>query len=356
MAERDTLSTVLIVLMSIVLLIILVLTFSAEREVSILFLGDTSMGYFYFDGVSHGEAPFENYRQILSDSDYVIANLEAPITELRLSSFEGEKGYLGWETEETPGLLEQFGVDAVSLANNHLMDFGEQGLVETLESLEAHDIEAFGAGLDEDSAVLPYVISGKGIVVLSGFEYRENYDNDYSFYAGPGKSGVAMLTPMMVRKAREAYPESFIIVFPHWGDNYKWKTEEQEVIAKNLVDAGADLIIGHGAHLLQEVEMIEDVVVVYSLGNFVFNSPGRYESKGMRPYSMIARLLIKGEDRSLRLYPTYTNNPNTGYQGRFLTPEEFNEAVWLLDEHSRLEADTLSIGKDTYGRYLELSI
>lgn len=108
-------------------------------------------------------------------------------------------------------------------------------------------------------------------------------------------------------------PERHMIFFPHWGENYKWKHRKQVKDASKIFSWGADLIIGHGAHMIQELEILDDRLVIYSLGNFVFNSPGRHRLfKDSSNYSMVSQLVFyqvnKKLEIKLKLYPILTNN------------------------------------------------
>jgi hypothetical protein len=157
-------------------------------------------------------------------------------------------------------------------------------------------------------------------------------------------------------------PKIFVIAYPHWGRNYRWASKTQRRNAHAMIDSGVDLIIGHGAHLIQEVERYKGHWIAYSLGNFVFGSPGRYEKKHAHPYGAIGVLQLSpdgdGVAERLRLYPTFTNNLVTNYQSRFVTEAEFGEVRTLLRAHSE-SADRFDKivhpGADEYGFFLDLS-
>lgn len=101
-----------------------------------------------------------------------------------------------------------------------------------------------------------------------------------------------------------------------------------------MVKAGADLIIGHGAHTMQEIEKYKDRWILYGLGNFMFNAPGRYQKLKAPPFSLVAQLLLEEKNgdlkKTLKLYPIFTNNLKTHYQGRFLAEDEFKDVYQLL--------------------------
>ena len=117
-------------------------------------------------------------------------------------------------------------------------------------------------------------------------------------------------------------------------------------MAEKLVDAGADIIIGHGGHLIQEIEKYNDKWIIYSLGNFVFNSPGRYEKENAWPYSVISILRFSFKNNKLnarvRLYPIVTDNLVTNYQTHPVDEKDFNKTIELLTDKSASSKASLS--------------
>jgi poly-gamma-glutamate capsule biosynthesis protein CapA/YwtB (metallophosphatase superfamily) len=109
-------------------------------------------------------------------------------------------------------------------------------------------------------------------------------------------------------------------------------------MAHAIVDAGADLVLGHGAHMLQELELYHGKWIVYSLGNFVFQSRGRYQEKGVDAFSLVARLDVAEFDGGLhtilRLYPIACDNQVTNYQSYPVRQGEFQELSSLLLQRS----------------------
>ena len=117
-------------------------------------------------------------------------------------------------------------------------------------------------------------------------------------------------------------------------------------------------MLGHGAHNLQQVQRRSGRWVAFGLGNFVFNSPGRYTKAGAPPYSLIARLIVRpgpgGWSISVRLYPIVSDNRLTDYHPRFATEAEFADVCELLA--ARRRGRPLPVGKDRYGQYLRLRV
>jgi poly-gamma-glutamate capsule biosynthesis protein CapA/YwtB (metallophosphatase superfamily) len=328
------------------LLLLVFVTIKLYSQASVLFLGDTHFGDNYQsdpkfnDGVNvikkfGYDYFFENVKDILSASDFAIANLETPLiinAELPVSNL---KPYLHWsDPSQTVFYLDKYNIQYVSLGNNHVFDYGVKGLRETIRNLELADIKFFGAGLDSVSATAPLIQNVKGykLIVFGEFEYRPNYDTLYGFFASSGKPGVNKLDTAglstSIKEFRIKFPEAVIVVYPHWGSNYKQAGIQQKENARHLIEAGADIIVGHGAHTVQEIERYKGKWILYNLGNFIFNAPGRYRSKNAKPYGMMAELIL-GKN-SIKLYPLYTNNMETDYQVRLLEEEELADFVSIV--------------------------
>jgi hypothetical protein len=166
-----------------------------------------------------------------------------------------------------------------------------------------------------------------------------------------------------VAEIRRTDGHAFIVYFPHWGENYKWKTDEQTATAHACIDAGADLVLGHGAHMLQEVELYHGKWIVYSIGNFMFNARGRYAANKVDPFGLPATLVVQPAgaalSMSLELSPIISDNTLTNYQPRVASPEEFARAREVLTAHSPGSASwgpLVTAGADGSRQFLLLSV
>ncbi len=330
-------------------------------RLSILFLGDVYLGETFAGGrraaATHGHLHgFRGLEDRLGRADLVLANLEAPLTRRTRSHLEGRKRFVHrGDPGRTCEALVGARVSAVSLANNHAMDFGAEGLTDTLEALAARGIEAFGAGGDALAAGEPLVRRlrlGEGIlelVVAAGFQWDAAH-RDLGFHAGPGP-GVVAWTPASGRstmqRLRTRHPGALLVAFPHWGENYAPAGPGQRALARALAEGGADLVVGHGAHVAQEVERIGETVVVHGLGNGVFQSPGRFRQFGVEPFSLLAELRVVegayGRRAGVVLTPIASDNEATGYQPRPAVEAERDRVETLVRG---------SAGRLVAGRYL----
>ena len=173
--------------------------------------------------------------------------------------------------------LHDMGVDIVSLANNHAFDYGESAFIDTMETLESAGIAYVGAGRNLQEARRPvyYIINNMKIAFVSATQI-ERLDNPDTRGATDSLSGVFRCWNgnNLLETVREAKENSdFVIVYLHWGtenvNEIDWAQEKQ---APEVAAAGADLIIGSHPHCLQPIDVVQGVPVIYSLGNFWFNS------------------------------------------------------------------------------------
>lgn len=351
---------------------------------SILFLGDTHPGESYFQeylanglenilqtrGYSYS---FEILSPLVRSSGLAIANLETPIT--KDAGGLPDKFYNHWSSiTDTPYQLGQIGIRLVALANNHAMDQRDQGLADTFSSLDQAGIEWIGAGSNVSEAYSPIIIrhtveaDGRENVtaIISVFEYRKTYDKKFRFYAQGATAGVAAAQIKNIRKVvsaiRSKFPKAFIIGFPHWGPNYYWRTKSQKKLGHQFIDAGIDLVIGHGAHNFQEIEQYREHLILYGIGNFVFNSRGRYQAFDSHHFSLMVKLEYVDEEsmvgRRLRIYPIVSDNLLTDYQPRYATAEEFSESLDLiLQKSSELgEPPKIDRGEDSFGHFFQIDL
>ncbi|NHU03110.1 CapA family protein, partial [Acinetobacter baumannii] len=135
-----------------------------------------------------------------------------------------------------------------------------------------------------------------------------------------------------------------------WGVDFKPITKDQTKLATILTQAGADLIVGHGAHTIQPIQIINQKPVVFNIGNAVFNSDGEYEQQNALPFGCIARLDLAKD--IIRLYPIYTNNLQTFWQPYPVDAEDFSKASIYMT--SLLTPENYMASQDKLGRYLEV--
>lgn len=340
-----------------------------EKKFVITFAGDTSIGDWYIKNAgnkelllrleNNPESFFEGINAIINNSDYLILNLESVFADNPKICFLDKK-YPNWDKpERLLKILRNLGVTAVNLANNHTMDFGPDLLLETKKLLEENNIKPIGAGKNIEEARHPYKItlvgekSLRNIYMLGGMNTSKRYKEKYNFFASNDMPGINPLNSENIResikKLRSEDPNSFIIVFPHWqGVDYQYAFENSNIhsICSEIFECGANYIIGHGSHMLDRIEKSQSGAIAYSIGNFVFNSRGRYEKLNVLPISTIARLQFEENESDWsvesRFYPIVTDNIKTNYQTRATNKYEFENLMLPMD---------FSRGEDSHGFY-----
>lgn len=174
-------------------------------------------------------------------------------------------------------LLTAMGADIVSLANNHMYDYGEAALLDTLGTLRQEGIPFVGAGEDLEEASRPfYFTNGEvkiGIVSATQIERLANPDTKGATETSAGVFR-CLNSENLTGTIRQMKTEcDFVIAYLHWGTESTENIDEHQTkLAKAAAEAGADLIIGDHPHVLQKIGFVEGVPVVYSLGNYLFNS------------------------------------------------------------------------------------
>lgn len=211
------------------------------------------------------------------------------------------KDYVFQAKEDTVKYLSILGTDVVTLANNHVFDYGEEGLTNTIKVLKNAGIETVGAGenIDEASATKFFIVKGRMIGIISATEI-ERYGVKYTREAEKDLSGVFKMkdTTMLLEEAKRARSLcDYLIVVPHWGNEGDiYYVREQFDNAQALADCGVDAIIGGHPHRLQGCTFANSVPVAFSLGNFWFSTGDLFAT--------IAQIKIDAEGQlSLRMIP-----------------------------------------------------
>lgn len=300
---------------------------------------------------------FKKIKAFLGEHDLNIANVEAVFSLEKQSPLVHKKSFiLKADAEQTLAEFKNIHLNHVVLANNHLKDYGDPGLAYTLQQFDQADISYIGAGTNQKEAHSYFEITfnDKHYAIFNGYWHRDTAYLDYDFYALGPKSGVACLNGVLLEQIgryKQANPEHKVIVICHWGIDFKPITKEQSKLADILTQAGSDLVVGHGAHTIQPIKVINQKPVVFGIGNAVFNSNGEYTEQNALPYGCIARLDLS-KDR-LRLYPIYTNNLKTFWQPCPVNEDDFSEASSYMT--SLLTPENYYAAQDDLGFYVEMS-
>lgn len=214
----------------------------------------------------------EAYRDEISRADIYMANQEFPFSDRGTPA--PDKQFTFRVPPERVSMMHELGIDIVTIANNHTLDYGTDALVDTCTTLENAGIPYVGAGANMDRAKQLETIEVRGRTI--GFLAASRVYPDTSWVANSKKPGmVSGYDPSILLKEIEAAGEycDYLVVYMHWGIERDEKPQEyQRTLGRQLIDAGADLVIGSHPHVLQGIEYYQGKPIVYSLGNFIFGS------------------------------------------------------------------------------------
>jgi len=283
-------------------------------------------------------------RDLFHAADLRVLNLETVISAGVLP--EPGRSHVFNGAPDNLRVLEELGVQAAMLANNHAMDLGAAGLEQTQKHLAARKILFAGAGKDPVAALSAvFFRAGKiRIALLSGTEI-----GDERMWAADGRPGTARgsMLPAAVAQVRPLVDH--VIVNVHWGSEYHpYASPEQIALARQLVRAGASAVVGHHSHALQGVESGPGYVVAYSLGNFLFGSSNPYQNHN-------ALLVVEFEEgkrgvRTSTLVPMYGEYRKYGHAPALLSKPDAQALLPVLVFQSRRIApdmkDRLSLNPD----------
>lgn len=229
-----------------------------SNKAKILFVGDVMMGRYVRTLMdrSTSDYPFAKLPEgFFEGYDMVMANLEGPITKRFITG--GTSMVFGFPPD-TADILKKNGITTVTLGNNHTMNRGEEGFEETKQYLKDAGIEFFGKQSEEnwEESVLQKEVNGVKIAFISLHDAERDIDEE-----------VAKET---IKKADTI--SDYVIVEPHWGIEYQHKANARQIrLAHDWIDNGADIIIGHHPHVVQNLEIYNGKAIFYSLGNFIFD-------------------------------------------------------------------------------------
>jgi len=213
--------------------------------------------------------PWHNINEVFRDADLAFGNLEGALSDI--GSDTGKKYSFRFPVEAREGLT-YAGFDLVSLANNHMLDWGYDALCDSVENVNEVGIGVVGAGCNQDESEAPY-IAEFGDTRVAFVAFTEFYQGAVGTETRPGITNYN-LNHMIetVKDLKENQGVDIVMLSMHWGVEYKKRSNSaQQEMAKKLIDAGLDVLIGHHPHVPQEIERYGDGWIIYSLGNLVFD-------------------------------------------------------------------------------------
>jgi poly-gamma-glutamate capsule biosynthesis protein CapA/YwtB (metallophosphatase superfamily) len=292
---------------------------SAGKPVVIAFGGDVH----FEDNIgaelrARPSAVLASIGRVLRRADLAVVNLETAVTG---GGTPAPKEFVFRAPSSAFAALAAGGVDVASMANNHGLDYGEEGLRDSLAAAKRSRFPVIGIGLNDAQAYRPYraTLNGQRVAVIGATQVLDDHLIS-AWTAGPDKPGLASAkdVPRLVRAVREARATSdTVVVFLHWGiELQECPSPDQRRLARQLVAAGADVIVGGHAHRLQGAGRMGKALVGYGLGNFVWYGTSELSTQtGVLLVTMDGRRVLRYRWEPARIVDG-TPRPLTGAERR----------------------------------------
>jgi len=311
------------------------------KTINAIFTGDIMAGGNLFAaGREAGWSTFvSRYRPCFEQGDIVFGNLEAPLPSRGVPQ---KNKIVLQQTEETLLQLKKAGFNGFSLANNHIMDYGVEGLSVTLEKLRSLDLQYTGAGNDLSDARAPAKFMANGLTVhILGYVSATTELSNELIYAGAQKKGLAPFDlPSVQEDIKKSYSDGVdaVIVSLHWGEELCHFPAPQQIdLGRAVIDMGAVMVLGHHSHVLQGVERYKDGVIAYSLGNFLFGEflmpDGRME-RWQERHRLSAFLTCRLERKKVVSFELVPLRIGEDLIPEILSGREQEEALSLIQSYS----------------------
>lgn len=313
-------------------------------SVTLNFFGDLNLGHHKIDD------PFKNIKKDLLDADLNVCNLEGPVIKNYNKGFLRKSSPI-YTLDYNIQYLNSNKINCACLANNHIMDYKQDGLQETITNLKKHSIKHFGADNDLVKSLKPatYIINDVKVGLI-GF----SWDIIQTINAKKNKAGTSplnkkiILNSVIINKSKF----DFLIVYLHFSYEFeRWPLPSQRKLCHKIIDNGADIIIGNHPHILQGIENYKGKLIAYSMGNFFFSNIINNNGKLLREWSkesqnsIILRInLFKDLSYNYNIIPIYTDNSSSI---KFSNNEEKKKLLYKIKYLSL----PLSLGNKDYKNY-----
>lgn len=280
---------------------------SSQSPVNMVITGDVMLGRGVGSAIKSNPNIFGDLKPIFGQSDLVVVNLESPFTN---SNKNYKKTVPLKANPEYAHILKDNNVTAVALANNHIMDYGPQGLNDTLAALDKYNITHMGAGENLQEALKPayFNVNGKRIAVINFMDLTtfQGFSESELPAATSNSPGFAPAQWDLVKNSIDTAKgqADFVIVFFHYGNEYSLTPNSyQTELSKKCIDEGADMVVGSHPHVPQGIESYKGKLIFYSLGNCVFD-----QSNPITKDSMVLQLQISNGNVNVTVIPIHIAN------------------------------------------------
>lgn len=263
------------------------------------------------------EYPWKGTIDILRKATILVGNLEAPLS--KRGSEYTKKTWILRADPRTVDSVAMAGFDVLTLANNHIMDYGPIALQDTLAALDNVKIARAGAGMNLNEARQPAIITAPDGTKFAFLAYSLTYPE--IFWANSSRPGTPYGDPSFfvpdIKKAKTLVDH--VVVSFHWSDELQYyPSAYQKNYGRLAIDAGASVVLGHHPHVLQGIEIYKDGLIAYSLGNYVFGS----YSKRVKDSIILEIDCTKDSLLQAKIYPINVLNPEVQFQPRLRQGED----------------------------------
>jgi poly-gamma-glutamate capsule biosynthesis protein CapA/YwtB (metallophosphatase superfamily) len=276
---------------------------SDSWSVTLAFAGDV-----HFEGgvaalLDRRDATLGPMSEALRSADVAVVNLESALTSggkrVPKELEDPTRRYWFRSPPSALALLERSGVDAVSLANNHGADYGVAGLRDSLRAAQSSSVAVIGVGRDPEQAYRPYQASVDGVQVAVLAADASPLESNASIWdvgrGGPGLATARDDTRLLAAVRAATAHSDVVAVYLHWGvESRGCPTAGQRALARNLADAGADIVVGSHAHVPLGAGMLDDTYVSYGLGNFLWYN-GREPDTGVLRLQVVDGKVVRDD-------------------------------------------------------------
>lgn len=293
-----------------------VVNMQPKENVSIAVTGDVMFARNMEGVLSMDSSPFAGVSDVISSVDLLLINFENAAT----TSENAVKGDVPLKcSPDYVPLAKANNLTVAALANNHAFDYGIQGMKDTAENLKANDITPIGAGNSEDEAHAAVVkeVNGRKITILNYMDAENfaEYSQEVMPIAKGSNPGYSAYDSQDAQKQiSENNDSDLIIAYMHYGNEYSTSPNENQIkMSHELIDYGADIVIGSHPHVPQGIEMYNGKPIFYSLGNFIFD-----QSNEATHVAYFVKVDVAGDQGECTVYPIHIS----GYLPQHMAPDE----------------------------------
>lgn len=267
---------------------------------------------------------FGDFNNLLNEVDYRITNLECPLTNYEIPI--KKTGPALKASPEFAKLLKKAQFDLVTLANNHIMDYGSIGIKDTIQALKSNYVDFIGGGdISEELAIKYKVIQDINIAIVNLCENEWSTD-DRDGYKANGFSELSAFYSIKTAKKNAKY----VVVIHHGGhEMYNLPSPRLKSVLRYFIDCGADAVINHHTHCIGGYEIYNERPIFYSLGNFVFDKPHHRDSMWNYGMAVILNFDENGINFDIRYFEQFNKNP-------YVTLINENDLPYSIDEINKI--------------------